>query len=62
MEDAGVPWQNLVDATAFLTDMTNAFATYKRAQAEYVARLCNPNPTRTTLGMTSLSTPIAVIG
>lgn len=60
LEDAGVPWQNLVDVTVYLTDMKNDFATYNRVYAEYFAGPGNPNPTRTTLGITSLPTPIAV--
>ena len=60
LEDAGVPWANLVDVTVFLTDMKNDFPTYNRVYAEYFAGEGNPNPTRTTLGITSLPTPIAV--
>ena len=60
LEDAGVPWVNLVDVTVFLTDMKNDFSTYNRVYAEYFAGEGNPNPTRTTLGITSLPTPIAV--
>lgn len=47
MEDAGVPWENLVDVTVFLTDMKNDFAIYNRVYAEYFAGPGNPNPTRT---------------
>jgi MurNAc alpha-1-phosphate uridylyltransferase len=60
LEDAGVPWANLVDVTVFLTDMKNDFPTYNKVYAEYFAGPGNPNPTRTTLGITSLPTPIAV--
>ena len=60
LEDAGVPWTNLVDVTVFLTDMKNDFPTYNKVYAEYFAGPGNPNPTRTTLGITSLPTPIAV--
>ena len=60
LEDAGVPWANLVDVTVFLTNMKNDFPTYNRVYAEYFAGEGNPNPTRTTLGITSLPTPIAV--
>ena len=60
LEDAGVPWENLVDVTVYLTDMKNDFPTYNRVYAEYFAGPGNPNPTRTTLGITSLPTPIAV--
>ena len=60
MEDAGVPWQNLVDVTVFLTDMKNDFPIYNKLYAEYFAGPGNPNPTRTTLAITALPTPIAV--
>ncbi len=60
MEDAGVPWENLVDVTVFLTDMTNDFPIYNKVYAEYFAGPGNPNPTRTTLAITALPTPIAV--
>ena len=60
LEDAGVPWENVVDVTVYLTDMKNDFPTYNRVYAEYFAGPGNPNPTRTTLGITSLPTPIAV--
>ena len=60
MEDAGVPWENLVAVTVFLTDMKNDFAIYNRVYAEYFAGPGNPNPTRTTLAITALPTPIAV--
>lgn len=60
MEDAGVPWENLVDVTVFLTDMKNDFPIYNRIYAEYFAGPGNPNPTRTTLAITALPTPIAV--
>ena len=60
MEDAGVPWINLIDVTVFLTDMANDFPIYNRIYAEYFAGPGNPNPSRTTLGIDCLPTPIAV--
>ena len=60
MEDAGVPWENLVDVTVFLTDMTNDFPIYNKVYAEYFAGPGNPFPSRTTLGIVGLPTPIAV--
>lgn len=60
LEDAGVPWENLVDVTVFLTDMKNDFAIYNRVYAEYFAGPGNPNPTRTTIEIKALPTPIAV--
>jgi 2-aminomuconate deaminase len=59
-EDANVPWSALVDVTVYLTRMERDFKTYNRVYAEYFAGPGNPNPTRTTLGITALPTPIAV--
>jgi 2-aminomuconate deaminase len=44
----------------FLTDMKNDFPIYNRIYAKYFAGPGNPNPTRTTLAITALPTPIAV--
>ena len=60
MEDAGVPWSNIVDVLVFLTDMDNDFKTYNAIYAEYFAGEGNPNPTRTTIEISKLPTPIAV--
>ena len=60
MDDAGVPWTNIVDVLVFLTDMENDFATYNRVYAEYFAGEGNPNPARTTIEINALPTPIAV--
>lgn len=59
-EDAGVPWEAIVDVTVYLTDMKNDFAIYNRVYGEYFAGAGNPNPTRTTLEINALPTPIAV--
>lgn len=59
-EDAGVPWESIVDVTVFLTDMKNDFAIYNRVYAEFFAGPGNPNPTRTTIEINALPTPIAV--
>lgn len=59
-EEANVAWTALVDVTVYLTDMARDFKTYNRVYAEYFAGPGNPNPTRTTLGITALPTPIAV--
>jgi 2-aminomuconate deaminase len=40
--------------------MSEDFPIYNRIYAEYFAGEGNPNPTRTTLGITALPTPIAV--
>ena len=60
MADADVPWTNIVDVLVFLTDMANDFETYNRIYAEYFAGEGNPNPTRTTIEINALPTPIAV--
>lgn len=60
MADADVPWENIVDVLVFLTDMDNDFETYNRVYAEYFAGEGNPNPTRTTIEISALPTPIAV--
>ena len=59
-EDAGGQWADLVDVLVFLTDMKRDFETYNRIYAEYFAGEGNPNPTRTTIEIGSLPTPIAV--
>jgi 2-aminomuconate deaminase len=60
MNDAGVPWTNIVDVLVFLTDMKNDFPIYNRIYAEYFAGEGNPNPARTTIEINALPTPIAV--
>ena len=60
MEDAGVPWSNVIDVLAFLTNMKDDFATYNSVYAEYFAGEGNPNPSRTTVEVGALPTPIAV--
>ena len=60
VEDAGARWEDVVDVTVFLTDIKRDFAAYNRIYAECFAGPGNPNPTRTTLGISALPTPIAV--
>jgi 2-aminomuconate deaminase len=60
VEDAGARWEDVADVTVFLTDIRRDFAAYNRVYAEWFAGPGNPNPTRTTLGITALPTPIAV--
>lgn len=60
VEDAGARWEDVVDVTVFLTDIRRDFAAYNRVYAEFFAGPGNPNPARTTLGITALPTPIAV--
>jgi len=57
LEASGARWEDLVDVTVFLTDMERDFAAYNRLYAEYFA---TAQPCRTTLGIDSLPTPIAI--
>ncbi len=60
LEDAGSSWDNIVDVLVFLTNMKDDFQTYNRIYAEHFAGEGRPNPTRTTIEIVSLPTPIAV--
>ncbi|CAN5514581.1 RidA family protein [soil metagenome] len=60
LEDAGASWNDVVDVTVFLTDMKNDFPTYNRIYPEYFAGPGKPNPTRTTVEVGALPTPIAI--
>ena len=57
VEDAGSSWDNIVDVTAFLTNMKADFAAYNRVYAEYFA---DNRPCRTTVEVGALPTPIAI--
>jgi 2-aminomuconate deaminase len=60
LEDAGAKWNDIIDVTVFLTHMKTDFPAYNRLYAEYFAGPNNPNPTRTTIEVTALPTPIAI--
>ena len=60
VEDAGATWQDITDVTVFLTNMKKDFPIYNRLYAEYFAGPGKPNPTRTTIEIISLPTPIAI--
>jgi len=60
IEDAGARWDDIVDVTTYLTDMRGDFATYNRVYAEWFAGPGKPNPTRTTVEVAALPTPIAI--
>ena len=60
LEDAGATWDDVVDVLVFLTDMEGDFKRYNKVYAEYFAGEGNPNPTRTTIEINCLPTPIAV--
>jgi len=57
LEEAGSNWNNLVDVTVFLTDMSKDFEIYNRIYAEYFK---DNQPCRTTVEVSSLPTPIAI--
>ena len=57
LEDAGSSWRNIVDVTVFLTDMRRDFPLFNRLYAE---RFADNQPTRTTVEVNRLPTPIAV--
>jgi 2-aminomuconate deaminase len=60
LEDAGADWNDIVDVTVFLTNMKNDFPIYNKLYAEYFAGAGKPNPTRTTVQVMALPTPIAI--
>jgi 2-aminomuconate deaminase len=60
LEDSGARWIDIVDVTVFLTNMKNDFPIYNKLYAEYFAGDGKPNPTRTTIEVTALPTPIAI--
>ena len=60
LEDAGSSWDQIVDVLVFLTNMKDDFETYNTVYAQYFAGNGKPNPTRTTIEINALPTPIAV--
>jgi 2-aminomuconate deaminase len=57
LEDAGSSWDRIVDVTVFLTNMQHDFPIFNRIYAEYFTA---NQPTRTTVEINALPTPIAV--
>ena len=57
LEAGGARWEDLVDVTVFLVDMKRDFHTFNRIYAEYFK---DNQPCRTTVGIDSLPTPIAI--
>jgi 2-aminomuconate deaminase len=57
LEDAGARWEDIVDVTVFLTDMKADFPAFNRLYAEHFA---TNRPTRTTVEVGALPTPIDV--
>ncbi|GGD42953.1 RidA family protein [Pseudoxanthomonas indica] len=59
LEASGARWEDLVDVTVYLTDMSRDFAAYNHIWAEFFPDPARA-PCRTTLGITALPTPIAI--
>ncbi|HEX9743791.1 MAG TPA: Rid family hydrolase [bacterium] len=57
IDDSGAKWENIVDVTVFLTNMKDDFQKFNKLYAEYFS---DNQPTRTTVEVGSLPTPIAV--
>jgi 2-aminomuconate deaminase len=57
LDAAGARWDDIVDVTVFLTDMQADFPTFNRLYAEHFA---TNRPTRTTVEVGALPTPISV--
>ncbi len=57
LEEAGSSLEDVVDVTVFLTRMDKDFDVFNEVYAEYFAQVA---PTRTTVEVLSLPTPIAV--
>lgn len=57
LEEAGSSWEKIVDVTVFLTNMKRDFQIYNRLYAEYFK---DNQPTRTTVEVLSLPSPIAI--
>ena len=60
VEDAGAEWSDIFDVLAFLTHMDRDFAGYNEVYATWFAGPDGPRPTRTTVEIGALPTPIAV--
>jgi 2-aminomuconate deaminase len=57
LEASGSKWTDLVDVTIFLVNMKRDFKTFNRIYTEYFQ---DNQPCRTTVGISSLPTPIAI--
>ena len=60
LEDSGANWNDIVDVTVFLTNMKKDFPTYNKLYAQFFSGDGKPNPTRTTIEVGALPTPIAI--
>ena len=57
LKDSGADWNDIVDVTVFLTNMKDDFKIFNNIYKEYFS---GPFPTRTTVEVISLPTPIAI--
>ena len=57
IEDSGARWEDIVDVTVFLTNMKDDFPVFNKLYAEHFA---DNQPTRTTIEVNRLPTPIAI--
>ena len=57
LEEAGGRWDQIVDVMVFLTNMKDDFVIFNRIYAEYFK---DNQPTRTTVEVSRLPTPIAI--
>ena len=57
LEASDACWEDIVDVTAFLTNIKSDFATFNRIYAEYFKE---NQPCRTTVEVSALPTPIAI--
>ena len=57
LEEAGSSLEKVLDVTVYLTDMESDFARFNQVYGEYFGKV---QPTRTTVGVDSLPTPISV--
>lgn len=57
LEDAGASLADVVDVTAFLTDLKTDFVLFNKVYGEFFEKI---GPTRTTVEVRALPTPIAV--
>lgn len=60
LEDAGANFSDIVDVSVYLTNMKDDFPIFNKLYAEHFAGDDKPNPTRTTVEVNCLPTPIAV--
>ena len=57
LKDSGAEWDDIIDVTVFLTNMKDDFKVFNELYKKY---FCEPFPTRTTVEVLSLPTPIAI--